>query len=97
MISSVLSKNKAIVALIAMLNAMATSLKEMTTMASHVLHCLGYRVFCIISDNNRINRNMFSMFCDGDLKPSIAHPHNIPMPLFFLFDSVNLLKCIRNN
>ena len=97
MISSVLSRNKDIVALISMSNATANTLKEMATRVLHVLHCAGYRVLCMISDNNRINRNMFAMFCDGDLKPSISHPLDSSLTLFFLFDSVHLLKCIRNN
>ena len=96
MISSALSKNKDIVALISMLNATANTLKEMT-MILHLLHCAGYRVMCMISDNNRIHRNMFAMFCDGDLNPSIPHPLDSSLTLFFLFDSVHLLKCIRNN
>ena len=46
MISSVSSKNKDIVALISMLNATATTLKEMATRVLHVLHCSVYGVLC---------------------------------------------------
>ena len=51
----------------------------------------------LISDNNRINRNVFTSICGGVLKPCIAHPLDASRQLFFMFDSVHLLKSIRNN
>jgi len=40
---------------------------------------------------------MFADLCGGDLKPFVKHPCATHRKLFFLFDSVHLLKCIRNN
>jgi hypothetical protein len=40
---------------------------------------------------------MFTELCGGELKPFIAHPNNSDRKLFFLFDSVHLIKCVRNN
>jgi len=40
---------------------------------------------------------MFADLCWGDLKPFVQHPCAAHRKLFFLFDSVHLLKCIRNN
>ena len=62
-----------------------------------MLESAGYEVFCLISDNNRVNRNMFADLCGGDLKPFVQHRCAAHRKLFFLFDSVHLLKCIRNN
>src|SRR5688572_26092475 len=41
---------------------------------------------------------MFTLLCGGnELKPFIDNPFDSTIKLFFLFDSVHLLKCIRNN
>jgi len=57
----------------------------------------GYKVVAILSDNNRINRNTFDKICGGTMQPSIVHPCDPQRRLFFLFDSVHLVKSIRNN
>jgi hypothetical protein len=57
----------------------------------------GYTVLAVMSDNNRVNRNVFEKMCGGTLQSSISHPCDPQRQLFFLFDSVHLLKCIRNN
>ena len=59
---------------------------------------IGYIVFCTISDNNAINGKAMAHFSPYD-ELSIVFPHPIDpvRPLFFLFDSVHLLKCIFNN
>ena len=81
MIALVLSKNTDVVALIPALNLNTTSLKEMTSL--NIVHGAGYRVECLISDNNRINRNMFTALCNDNLKPSIPHPFNSSQNCFF--------------
>lgn len=62
------------------------------------LHNIGFSVICVVSDNNAINRKAMSFFSSPP-KLSIAYPHpcNSSSPLFFSFDTVHLLKCIRNN
>ena len=40
---------------------------------------------------------MFETMCGGKLKHFIPNPFDNRLKLFFLFDSVHLLKCIRNN
>lgn len=59
---------------------------------------IGYRIFCVVSDNNSINSKAMNNFSPHK-KLSIVYPHPVDKfrPLFFLFDSVHLLKCIRNN
>jgi len=97
MISSLFSKDRDIVALIPVVNMTAAYLKEITVKVLSAVHQSGFIVLCLISDNNRVNRNMFTALCNGDLKPFISHPCDPTLKLFFLFDSVHLLKCIRNN
>ena len=40
---------------------------------------------------------MFEKLCDGPLTSSISNPYDSSEQLFLLFDSVHLLKCMRNN
>lgn len=59
---------------------------------------IGYKVFCVVSDNNAVNSRAMSNFAENK-SLSIVYPHPVDKtrPLFYLFDSVHLLKCIRNN
>lgn len=62
------------------------------------LHAVGIVTVSVISDNNAINRKAVSLLSNPP-KLSIVYknPADFTKPLFFLFDSVHLLKCIRNN
>jgi hypothetical protein len=97
MLCSLLSSNKDVAALVPVKNLTAENLKQYTLKVIEMLEKCGYFVFCLISDNNRVNRNMFTELCGGSLVPYIKHPCADDRKLFFLFDSVHLLKCIRNN
>ncbi|XP_023225604.1 uncharacterized protein LOC111626460 [Centruroides sculpturatus] len=97
MISSVFSKNKDVVALFPVKNLTGIKLHEMTCSVLKLLKKFGYKVITIISDNNRINRVMFEKFCNGLLTTNIQNPYSPSDKIFLLFDSVHLLKCIRNN
>jgi hypothetical protein len=57
------------------------------------------RLFGILLNfgNNRVNRNIFTEICGGSLMPYVQHPCSADRMLFFLFDHVHLLKCVRNN
>lgn len=97
MICSVLSGNKDMAAMLPVKGLTAEYLLECTQKVIHMLENIGYSVICLASDNNRVNRNMFTALCDGELKPSIPHPCDNTRKLFFLFDTVHLMKSIRNN
>jgi THAP domain/Transposase protein len=97
MLSSLLSPNKDVAAMVPVKNLTAAYLRELTTQVVTLLENCGYFVLALISDNNRVNRNMFTALCGGSLKPFVQHPCAEDRKLFFLFDSVHLLKCIRNN
>jgi len=97
MINSLLSPNKDVVCMVPVKNMNAVYLKECTVKVISMLESIGYKIVCCISDNNRVNRNMMTAICNGKLQASIVHPCDADRRLFFLFDSVCLLKCIRNN
>ena len=54
----------------------------------------GFQVLSIITDNNAVNTKTISFFCSLSKLLIIVMKSRT---LFFLFDSVHLLKCIRNN
>ena len=58
---------------------------------------MGFRVIAFITDNNAINRKAACHFSSPP-KLSVGHPHpcESSRPLFFVLDSVHILKCIRN-
>ena len=61
------------------------------------LEAIGYKVFCVLSDNNAINGKAMSNFSPkNELNIVFPHPVDANRPLFFLFDSVHILKCIFN-
>ena len=97
MICSVLSHVKDVAALVPIKNLTACYLKELIVKVVKMVEQAGFRVLCIISDNNRVNGNAFSMMCNGSLQSFVAHPCDNSRKLFFLFDSVHLMKCVRNN
>ena len=62
------------------------------------LESIGFKVIAVIADNNAINRKAMSKFVSPP-KLSIVYsqPSNLIRSLFFLFDTVHLLKCVWNN
>ena len=57
-----------------------------------------FRIISLISDINIINRNSFKLLSGTDaLKPNMIHPVNREDTMNILFDTVHLLKCVRNN
>src|SRR6218665_1925937 len=97
MICSILSHRKDIAALVPVKNLTAPYLQEITMHVIRMVEKAGFRIICLISDNNRVNGNMFRLLCGGLLQPCIDHPCDNSRKLFFLFDTVHIFKCIRNN
>ena len=98
MISSVLSSNKDVVSLVPVQKMTAQDLCSMTLEVIKTVTAAGYNIVAILSDNNVINRKMF-MELSGTktLVPFILNPVNKIERIYLLFDTVHLLKCIRNN
>ena len=76
----------------------AQDLCSMTQEVIKTVTAAGYNIVAILSDNNVINRKMF-MELSGTktLVPFILNPVNKIDRIYLLFDTVHLLKCIRNN
>ena len=97
MISSVFSNYKDVVHLLPISKISAEDLHSVLKKFICDLENIGFKVIAAITDNNAINRKAMSHFAVPS-KLSIAYPHPYnKRPLFFIFDSVHILKCIRNN
>lgn len=98
MIKSLLSKYKDVVHIVPVKTIKAEDLFDITDKIIRGLEEIGYFVFCVITDNNSINRKCVRFFANPP-KASIVYPHpcDSTRPLFYMADTVHLLKCIRNN
>jgi len=98
MISSVFLSYKDVVHILPTSKITAEELHAMIKKIVCGLENIGFRVITVITDNNAINRKSMSFFADP-ARLSIAYPHPCDQsrPLFFIFDTVHILKCIRNN
>lgn len=62
------------------------------------LENIGFKVICVSSDNNAINGKAMSNFNDPPMQSfKYKHPSDENRPLFFIYDPVHILKCVRNN
>ena len=97
LILSIMSPNRDIVALIPVQKMDAEYLTSLLKDVITTVTRAGYTIISIISDNNVINRKSFISLggCD-QLVPSMKNPVN-DKTIYFLFDSVHLLKSVRNN
>lgn len=98
MLNSLCSKYKDVVHVMPTKSMTAANLYAYIKKVLIGLEEIGFRVICVLTDNNAINGKAMSHFTVPP-KLSIVYPHpaDSSRPLFFMFDSVHLLKCIRNN
>ena len=97
MVSSVLSKNKDVVSLIPVSKMTAEYLTELIRTVIVNLTKAGSIVCSVLSDNNVVNRKAFIALSGlPTLQPFFYNPVN-NAKVYVLFDSVHILKCIRNN
>lgn len=62
------------------------------------LENIGFEVMGVVTDNHSINRKCMSLFSDPPQLINVyPHPNDSTKPMFFWFDSVHIIKCIRNN
>jgi len=98
MVSSIRSDHKLVVGMFPVKKMDSEFLFGVTKIVIENLCRAGYDVVSVISDNNRINRKMFSMLTEGtESTYFITNPINPEKNIYLLFDSVHLLKSIRNN
>ena len=98
MLSSLLSKFKDVVHILPTKTIDAESLFTVIKQVIIGIEKIGFTVICVLTDNNSINRKAMSYFHSPPQCSTVyRHPAQNSRPLFFMFDSVHLLKCIRNN
>lgn len=98
MLNSIASKFKDVVHIIPTKIMKAETLHDMMKKIILGLENIGFRVISIVTDNNAINGKAVSYFADPPrLSIVYQHPAQRTRPLFFIYDAVHLLKCIRNN
>jgi hypothetical protein len=78
----VLSANKDMAAMLPVKGLTADYLTECTLRTVKMLEDIGYFVLCLVSDNDRVNRNMFTNLCGGELKSCIVYPCCVNRKLF---------------
>ncbi|XP_077549860.1 uncharacterized protein LOC144162976 [Haemaphysalis longicornis] len=98
MVQSLLSTYKDVVHILPVTRISANELHDVLKRVIMSLESAGLHVVAVITDNNAINRKMMSLFGNGK-EPDIVYPHpaNSQQPLFYVVDTVHLLKCVRNN
>ena len=100
MISSVLSNNNDVVSFITVEKIKSQDVCKMTLDVIHNVTKAEFTIVSIISDNNKVNRKMFLLLSGIDhLVPYFINPNKTSNKIFIfmLFDTVHLLKCLRNN
>lgn len=97
MIKSILSKNKDIAALFPVKNLDASFLLDATMKVLKLLSEVGFEVVAIISDNNKVNVKLFKHLGKGVVTNFITNPFDESKKIFLLYDTVHILKNIRNN
>ena len=73
---------------------------EMVKQAAMVVEQAGGTVLGSITDNHKINQlycKMFDRPSESDYSATATHPLDNTRSWYLLFDTVHLLKCIRNN
>ncbi|XP_035233510.1 uncharacterized protein LOC118205330 [Stegodyphus dumicola] len=98
MITSVFSSYKDVVSIVPVNGLQANELQDMIQQILIALENIGFKVVCLISDNNAVNKRAFELMTPNKtLQPYIKHPLDDSRLLFFLFDTVHMLKSVRNN
>lgn len=95
MISSPFGRFKEIVRLIPVSSLTGQQLKDYSLEVINFVQIIGFRVLCIITDNNRVNQNMFKLVAgDGIQFPNPNYPGK---SIYIMYDPVHIFKNIRNN
>jgi hypothetical protein len=98
MISSITSNFKEVIHIFPTSTMKSDTLFDCIRTVITKLEDISYRVLCVLSDNNAVNGKAMKNFSPKK-QLSIVYPHpcNSTRPLFILYDSVHILKCIKNN
>ena len=98
MLSSIMSPNRDVVCLVPVQRMTSEYLTQLIKDVIRIVTGAGYTIVSILSDNNVVNRKSFiSLGGSDNLLPYMINPVNNVDKIYFLFDSVHLLKSVRNN
>lgn len=98
MLSGVISNYKDVVTIVPVSHMTALQLYGLLIKVIQEIENIGFRVIALVSDNNCINRKAFEHFSVSQkLESVVPHPCDSDRKLFFIFDAVHIIKCIRNN
>ena len=98
MIQSLKSNYKYVIHIVPVKTISAQLLHDIILKIILKLENIGFNILCITSDNNAINKKAICLFSQPPkLNICFPNPSNPKKPLFFIIDSVHLLKSIRNN
>ena len=98
MLSSIMSPNRDVVCLVPVQRMTSEYLTQLIKDVIRIVTGAGYTIVSILSDNNVVNRKSFiSLGGSDNLVPYMINPVNNVDKIYFLFDSVHLLKSVRNN
>jgi hypothetical protein len=98
MISSVFGSAKEIVALFPVKCLVAEDLVDMIKKVITTVQECGFIIVNIVSDNNQVNAKAFASLCgDRPIEDGIINPMFPNMKIFIMYDTVHIVKCVRNN
>ncbi|GBO32495.1 hypothetical protein AVEN_146814-1 [Araneus ventricosus] len=98
MLNSISSSFKDVVHIVPVSHIVAEDLFTLLKKIILALEEIGFKVMGIVTDNNSINRKAVSNFNNPpQFQVQYQHPADEKRPLFYLIDSVHLIKCVRNN
>ncbi|KAF2889124.1 hypothetical protein ILUMI_17049, partial [Ignelater luminosus] len=98
MISSLMSPYKEVVHILPVNKMTGEVLHTFLKNIVIALHHIGFEVLGVVSDNHSINRKAISYFSNPpEVKIVYPNPADENKPLYFVIDTVHILKNIRNN
>ena len=98
LIASIFGNAKEVVSLTPVRNLTASNLHSTLTTVIHAVQLTGFVIVAIAADNNQVNCKAYELLGgSGKLEFSVQNPTFPDQRIFLLFDTVHILKCIRNN
>lgn len=98
MLNSLKSSYKEVIHILPVQKVKAEFLHEILKKVILGLEHIGFEILVVATDNHALNRKVMSLFENPpELKNVYKHPKDPARPLFYIVDTVHLLKNIRNN
>jgi len=98
MISSLFDHFKDIVSLTPVKCLTSEQLMPMLIDVLNIVQNAGFIVVVVVSDNNQVNAKTFqAIWGSSSFETGMDNPEHAGHKIFFLYDTVHILKCVRNN